>query len=177
MKKVPAILSLFISLLCHGHFFYLGQKHNFNSEWQLPMKGQHYDQIKLQIITGEEQQSHLKMKVPKNENGLLQNKTRKSVELKAKVIGQFKIIYPKISRYLKEEGEVIMDVFLSNTGKVLQARLKKSSGHKRLDEAALKQVVKMGFKPAAKMIDGIWINSPSNLELKIVFQLNDKKLF
>ena len=48
--------------------------------------------------------------------------------------------YPSISRRLMEQGRVVLRVELDETGRVTSARVKESSGFKRLDEAGLAAV-------------------------------------
>lgn len=48
--------------------------------------------------------------------------------------------YPSISRRLKEQGHVVLQVEIDETGRVAFAKIKESSGFRRLDEAGLEAV-------------------------------------
>ena len=60
--------------------------------------------------------------------------------------------YPSASRRLEEEGTVSLRFLVGVDGKVLQAEVEKSSGFRRLDEAARAGLSKCQFKPAT--LDG-----------------------
>lgn len=60
--------------------------------------------------------------------------------------------YPSASRRLEEEGTVSLKFLVGVDGKVLQAEVDKSSGFRRLDEAARAGLAKCQFKPAT--VDG-----------------------
>lgn len=48
--------------------------------------------------------------------------------------------YPPVSRRMSEQGHVLLKVELDETGRVISARVKESSGFKRLDEAGVAAV-------------------------------------
>ena len=60
--------------------------------------------------------------------------------------------YPSASRRLEEEGTVSLRFLVGVDGKVIQAEVDKSSGFRRLDEAARAGLAKCHFKPAT--VDG-----------------------
>ena len=60
--------------------------------------------------------------------------------------------YPSASRRLEEEGTVSLRFLVGTDGKVIQAEVEKSSGYKRLDEAARAGLSRCAFKPAT--VDG-----------------------
>lgn len=60
--------------------------------------------------------------------------------------------YPSASRRLEEEGTVSLRFLVGADGKVVQAEIEKSSGYKRLDEAARAGLSRCAFKPAT--VDG-----------------------
>jgi periplasmic protein TonB len=60
--------------------------------------------------------------------------------------------YPSASRRLEEEGTVSLRFLVGADGKVIQAEIEKSSGFKRLDEAARAGLSRCTFKPAT--VDG-----------------------
>ena len=60
--------------------------------------------------------------------------------------------YPSASRRLEEEGTVSLRFLVGVDGKVIQSEVEKSSGFKRLDEAARTDLSKCQFRPA--LVDG-----------------------
>ncbi len=60
--------------------------------------------------------------------------------------------YPSASRRMEEEGTVSLRFLVGVDGKVIQSEIEKSSGFKRLDEAARAGLSKCRFQPA--MVDG-----------------------
>ncbi len=60
--------------------------------------------------------------------------------------------YPSASRRMEEEGTVHLRFLVGVDGKVLQAEIEKSSGYKRLDEAARAGLARCQFRPAT--LDG-----------------------
>ena len=60
--------------------------------------------------------------------------------------------YPSASRRMEEEGMVTVRFLVGADGKIIQSEIEKSSGFKRLDEAARAGLSKCQFKPA--MVDG-----------------------
>ena len=60
--------------------------------------------------------------------------------------------YPSASRRMEEEGTVALRFLVGVDGKVLQSEIEKSSGFRRLDEAARNGLAKCQFKAA--MVDG-----------------------
>ncbi len=60
--------------------------------------------------------------------------------------------YPSASRRMEEEGTVSLRFLIGPDGKVLQSEIEKSSGYKRLDEAARAGLSRCQFKPAT--VDG-----------------------
>ena len=60
--------------------------------------------------------------------------------------------YPSASRRLEEEGTVHLRFLVGADGKVIQSEVEKSSGYKRLDEAARAGLSRCQFRPAT--VDG-----------------------
>jgi protein TonB len=60
--------------------------------------------------------------------------------------------YPSASKRMEEEGTVGLKFLVGADGKVIQSEIAKSSGYKRLDEAARAGLAKCLFRPA--MVDG-----------------------
>lgn len=56
-------------------------------------------------------------------------------------------VYPRASQRRNEQGKVIVRVLISPQGTVMDVWVKSSSGHERLDQAALTAVRKVKFKP------------------------------
>lgn len=59
-------------------------------------------------------------------------------------------LYPMRSRYLGEQGNVLLRVHITADGHVDELTVRRSSGHKRLDEAALEAVREWRFAPARR---------------------------
>lgn len=59
-------------------------------------------------------------------------------------------VYPLVARRLREQGTVLLLVQVSAGGDPLQVSVQKSSGHPRLDEAALDAVRRWRFVPARR---------------------------
>jgi len=60
--------------------------------------------------------------------------------------------YPSMSRRLEETGTVILQFLIDVDGAVLSSKVDSSSGHSRLDQAALETLAKCRFKPGT--VDG-----------------------
>lgn len=77
-------------------------------------------------------------------------------------------VYPALSRRLREEGIVLLEILVKADGSLGEMRLKKSSGSDRLDDAALRAVKNWHFLPAKRGGEAIdfWY------ELPIEFSLN-----
>ncbi|WP_020183967.1 energy transducer TonB [Methylotenera sp. 1P/1] len=58
--------------------------------------------------------------------------------------------YPRMSKRLGEQGRVLLHVVVDTAGKPTEVTLKKSSGHERLDEAAIEAVKGWRFIPAMR---------------------------
>lgn len=57
-------------------------------------------------------------------------------------------VYPAVSKRLEEEGTVVLRFLVAADGKVVQAEIEKSSGFRRLDEAARLALSVCTFEPA-----------------------------
>jgi periplasmic protein TonB len=76
-------------------------------------------------------------------------------------------IYPSLSRRLREQGSVILAILIRADGSVGKIRIKRSSGHKRLDDTAIKAVKRWRYLPATqggKAID-YWYEQPLEFNL------------
>lgn len=75
--------------------------------------------------------------------------------------------YPPLSRRLREEGTVILDVLILADGRVGDVRLKKSSGFKRLDDTAIRAVKRWRYQPARRGDETIdhWYPQPVEFSL------------
>lgn len=75
--------------------------------------------------------------------------------------------YPKLARKRGWQGRVILSVHINEEGRPVHILIKKSSGHKVLDRAALKALKKWKFQPARK--GGLRV--ASHLHIPIRFDL------
>jgi protein TonB len=75
--------------------------------------------------------------------------------------------YPAASRRLGEQGTVVLRVFVTVAGEAKRVELKSTSGHLRLDRAALESVQRWKFVPAKrddKPVDA-WVLVPIRFSL------------
>lgn len=75
---------------------------------------------------------------------------------KARILKATKPAYPSASTRLGEEGITTLNLFINEKGKVTEARIVNSSGYPRLDDAAIKHVLRE------------WTFTPCRLDEKIV---------
>jgi len=76
--------------------------------------------------------------------------------------------YPVRSRMFKEEGTVALDVWLSEHGTVSDALVQHSSGHQRLDDAAVRFIRdRWHYKPAGKDLP-----MPKTVQAEVTFKLD-----
>lgn len=70
--------------------------------------------------------------------------------------------YPRMSRRMGEQGTVLLRVFISAEGRAEQAEIRTSSGHARLDEAALETARRWRYVPGkrAGVAEAMWFNVP-----------------
>jgi periplasmic protein TonB len=75
--------------------------------------------------------------------------------------------YPLVSRANDEEGTVQLQIYVGPNGGVLDARIERTSGFRRLDEAALKTVRAWRFTPAMRGTQAVatWVSVPVTFEL------------
>jgi len=59
-------------------------------------------------------------------------------------------VYPSASRRRGEEGTVLLELLVLADGSVTDVRVKKSSGHPRLDQSALNAVKRWRYTPATR---------------------------
>jgi len=76
--------------------------------------------------------------------------------------------YPRIARRRGLEGTVILKILVNTHGRVGGCRVHKSSGHRILDERAMKTVRKWIFKPGrkGKKPSAMWVKVPIRFQLK-----------
>ncbi len=75
--------------------------------------------------------------------------------------------YPALSRRLREQGRVILRVLVSPEGVPQQLELRTTSGHARLDQAALEAVRRWRFLPARRGTEPLpaWVLVPLTFSL------------
>lgn len=76
-------------------------------------------------------------------------------------------VYPSLSRRLREEGIVVLEILIKADGTVGEIKIKTSSGFKRLDDTAVKAVKHWRYQPATqgdKKID-FWYEQPVEFNL------------
>jgi periplasmic protein TonB len=77
-------------------------------------------------------------------------------------------VYPPASRRAGEEGTVTVRVLVDERGKPGEVQLQTSSGHARLDEAAIAAIRKWTFAPARRGTQAV----PAWTTVRVTFQLN-----
>jgi protein TonB len=77
-------------------------------------------------------------------------------------------VYPPASRRIGEEGKVVLRVFVSEQGAPAKIEMRTSSGHVRLDEAAMATVAQWKFIPARRGDKpvGAWVLVPISFSLR-----------
>jgi protein TonB len=76
--------------------------------------------------------------------------------------------YPRQSRRLNEQGQVVIRVFVAADGSPQQGEIKTSSGCDRLDQEALRTVMRWRFVPGQRFgtPEAMWFNVPVNFVLE-----------
>ena len=79
-----------------------------------------------------------------------------------------KPVYPKLSRRLNEQGQVVIRVYVGADGSAQQGEIKTSSGYDRLDQEALRTVLRWRFLPGQRLgtPEAMWFNVPVNFVLE-----------
>jgi protein TonB len=77
-------------------------------------------------------------------------------------------VYPQASRSLGEQGQVRLRVHVNTDGTVLELAVAQSSGHERLDKAALSAVRAWRFQPAQRQAQqaDAWVLVPISFALR-----------
>jgi protein TonB len=75
--------------------------------------------------------------------------------------------YPPLSKRLREQGLVLLSVFVSAEGAAMQVELRRSSGFERLDTVAIETVKRWKFVPGKRdgVAQAMWVNVPIVFEL------------
>ena len=76
--------------------------------------------------------------------------------------------YPRMSRRLNEQGQVVIRVFVGADGSPQQGEITTSSGFDRLDQEALRTVMRWRFVPGQRLgtPEAMWFNVPVNFVLE-----------
>ena len=76
--------------------------------------------------------------------------------------------YPAMSRRFNEQGLVVLRVFINTDGQAEHTELYQSSGHRRLDDSALRTVAQWRFVPGTRygVPQAMWFNVPINFVLE-----------
>ena len=77
-------------------------------------------------------------------------------------------VYPRVSRRLNEQGQVVIRVFVAADGSAQQGEVKASSGYDRLDQEALRTVMRWRFVPGQRLgtPEAMWFNVPVHFVLE-----------
>ena len=76
--------------------------------------------------------------------------------------------YPRVSHRLNEQGQVVIRVFVAADGSAQQGEVKTTSGYDRLDQEALRTVLRWRFVPGQRFgtPEAMWFNVPVNFVLE-----------
>ena len=76
--------------------------------------------------------------------------------------------YPAVSRRLNEQGQVVVRVYVGTDGVAQQGDIKTSSGYDRLDQEALRTVMRWRFVAGQRLgvPEAMWFNVPVNFVLE-----------
>ncbi len=76
--------------------------------------------------------------------------------------------YPPLSKRLGEQGRVVLRVRIETDGTASQAEIQRSSGFERLDQTALKTVLRWRFVPGKRngAPEAMWFNIPIHFVLE-----------
>lgn len=76
--------------------------------------------------------------------------------------------YPRLSRRLGEQGRVVLRVLIGVDGSAAQAEIRASSGFERLDQAALRAVLRWKYVPGRRggAPEAMWFNVPVQFVLE-----------
>lgn len=95
------------------------------------------------------------------------NGSTKPIGVRSSIKSEIRLVYPRISRIRGEEGVVTIESIIDADGKLVEAKVLKSSGFERLDEAALKAIKKAKFNPASENGKSVESTLISNLNFKL----------
>jgi TonB family protein len=91
------------------------------------------------------------------------------VVVPAKLVVRTEPEYPRLSRRLDEQGTLTVRIDVAEDGTVRDVTLVTTSGHERLDRAALDAIASWRFEPATR--DGVRI--PWSIDHRVTFALSD----
>jgi TonB family protein len=137
-------------------------KKNFTNEGN----GKNNKSYGVQKKRSQLEENHLHKYTDKKLASMYQPTTPKTVSSSARFLSG-KPPYPMISRRLGETGKVWLNVKVNVQGKAIQVKLKRSSGYRRLDQAAIKHIKQGLFQPALE--NGHPVTAWQ--EIRLIFQL------
>jgi len=90
-----------------------------------------------------------------------------AVEVKPQTKSIPKPTYPDLARQAGVEGQVVIDALVDVDGKVIDVKIRKSSGNSALDEAALNAARGADFTPAKQrdQLVRVWVSIPFKFSL------------
>ena len=169
MKKLILFFCFMFSVILHGSIF-LGFNQHFQQvqDFQIKSFGEVID---VKIINSEINAGDLNLIKVSNSPKLKKRSGQSGVISQAKLKGELKIIYPELSKLLKEEGEVVLAVKVNEFGMAIEVNILTSSGHERLDHYAKSKLLNSRFVAAKKYVSGQLANTEDVAILKINFKL------
>ncbi len=159
MGGFKLLFSFILVLALHSLIFYSSESgQSKDSEYKVQFK---YSETSLKPQKNNVKKSRgNKAKNASSPSGIIQPARPKS---------EISPIYPDLSRIYKEQGLVTINAQISKSGQVTEAKIKRSSGFDRLDQAALQAVYAADFIPTKEDREAI----ATSLDLDFNFQLNN----
>ena len=100
-------------------------------------------------------------------SGCAMSESRQPVIVMPKPVDQPQPVYPTVSRRLGEQGKVTLRVKVDESGYCTAIAVSQSSGHQRLDQAALDAVQRWIFQPGTR--NGVPVSLSVNIP--VLFRL------
>lgn len=148
MNSLSFIYAFIISISFHGAFFLIG---NFekNSHGAMVQFKKGRSSVAIKLSSSQKRVEKIKSKnssFQKEQISEVSSGILKGATIKAQVTPE----YPRRSILFQEEGSVTILLEIDESGSVKNAIVEKSSGHDRLDRAALEAASSAEFLPAIK---------------------------
>ena len=162
------LISFLLHIICIALFFFIK-----TPELSLLQKPNESQAISVSVVyqhhTKSDKASKTKQLDSKKESKLKNQHVvfDKNHYKKATVTKNYPPVYPEIARQLRQEGKVLLKVFVSKEGVPTKIDVLLSSGHYLLDQAAVRSIKAWRFEPAKMLNKSV----ASTLEVPVQFSL------